>query len=140
MGFRPEPTVYNLTFKDTPLEGLEVSATCCSVAEYRRMLQIAAASGGALTEESIKDNDWILELFARNLKSWNLEDPATGLPVSPNLEGMESIEHRFSLMLVSAWQTALVSVPTTSPEDSSSGENSEESSLGLGNQSESLQS
>lgn len=139
MGFRPEPTTFNLTFSGTPLDGLEIKATCCTVAEYRRILQIAASSGGTITEDAIKDNDWVLELFAENLQEWNLDDPKSGTPVSPNIEGLNSQEHRFVVMMISAWQTALVSVPTSSSTESDSGATSEEASLGLGSSSVSLQ-
>lgn len=140
MGFRPEPTVYNLSFEDTPLDGLHVKARCCSVGEYRKMLQVAINGGGKITEESLKENDWILELFGKHLVEWDLEDPETGVPVSPNMDGIHSIENRFMHMLVGAWQTALVTVPTNSPNESSDGDNSEEQSLGLGNASQSLKS
>lgn len=139
MGFRPEPTTFNLTFDGTPLEGLHVKATCCTVAEYRRILQIAASSGGSITEDAIKDNDWVLELFASNLQSWDLEDPKTGLPVTTDVDGLNSQEHRFVVMMISAWQTALVSVPTTSSSESDSGGTSAEASLGLASSSQSLQ-
>lgn len=140
MGFRPEPTTFNLTFDGTPLEGLQIKATCCTVAEYRRILQIAASSGGTITEQDIKDNDWVLELFAENLREWNLDDPRTGQPVSADIEGLNSQEHRFVVMMITAWQTALVSVPTTSSTESDSGASSEEATLGLASLSENLQS
>lgn len=139
MGFRPEPTTFNLTFDGTPLEGLQIKATCCTVAEYRRILQIAASSGGTITEQDIKDNDWVLELFAENLREWNLDDPRTGQPVSADIEGLNSQEHRFVVMMITAWQTALVSVPTTSSTESDSGASSEEATLGLASLSENLQ-
>jgi hypothetical protein len=141
MGFRPEPTKYNLTFDGTPYEGLNVKATCCTVGEYRRMLQVAAADRtGGITEEGLKGNDWILQLFADNLVSWDLEDPATGLPVSPNLDGINSQEQRLITILLTAWQIALTTVPTSLPNVSPSGETSEEQSLGLGSASSSLPS
>ena len=139
MGFRPEPTTFNLTFDGTPLEGLQIKATCCTVAEYRRIQQIAASSGGTITEQDIKDNDWVLELFAENLREWNLDDPRTGQPVSADIEGLNSQEHRFVVMMITAWQTALVSVPTTSSTESDSGASSEEATLGLASLSENLQ-
>jgi hypothetical protein len=44
MGFRPEPTIYNLSFKGTELDGLHVRASACSVDEYGKMLAAAVSS------------------------------------------------------------------------------------------------
>lgn len=45
MGFRPEPTVYSLVFgEDTPLHGLHVRASACSVKEYNSILKAAVGT------------------------------------------------------------------------------------------------
>lgn len=137
MGFRPEPTIYNLDFSGTYLEGLEIRATCCSVGEYRKMLQIAAIGNAekTISEEGMERSDWVIELMLKNIVSWNLEDMA-GQPVPVTKEGLNSQEERTGRAILSAWQTALITVPPTSQSDSSDGGTSEEASLGLGSQSE----
>jgi hypothetical protein len=136
MGFRPEPTIYNLKFKDTPLDGLEVRASCCSVAEYNEMLKAAVASGGTISAETLEENDRMLQLFCNHLVSWNLEDLA-GQPVPTNRAGIDSQERPLVAQLITAWQVALVNIPNPSKPDSPNGAISEELSLGLGNASES---
>lgn len=149
MGFRPEPTVYKLTFAGTALDGLHVSVGCCSVREYNQMLTVGSsvAVGEDPNQEellkSIQDtvaqNEWILDLFVRYLKSWDLED-AEGKPVPTTREGLDSQERYVVTMLIQAWQTALVTVPNLSSAVSSNGATSAEQSLGLGTSSESLPS
>lgn len=138
MGFRPEVTIYNIDFKESSLEGLEMRASACTVDEYNKMLR-AAVSDNGITEQTLKDNDWILRLFIDHLVSWNLDHPVTGEPVPTTYEAMLTLERSLVSQMVAAWQMALVTVPKPSNSNSSSGENLEEQSLGLGSSSESLQ-
>lgn len=159
MGFRPEPTIYNLSFQGTFLDGLHVRASCCTVAEYNTMLRAAtgmppintnvsddpdelqrlAAELSLRSEAMVSNNEKILELFANHLVSWDLEDMA-GQPVPANRAGIDSQERTHISQIIQAWQTALVSVPNLSKTESSTGSISEEQSLGLGNASQSLPS
>jgi hypothetical protein len=129
VGFRPEPTIYNLKFEGTALDGLHVRMSCCTIKEYNLMLK--AAVGGGFDEEMIESNEHILDLFASHLISWDLEDMA-GVAVPPNRDGIDQQERAVIAQLVGAWQVALVSVPNRSKPESSTGSVSEEASLELG--------
>jgi hypothetical protein len=155
MGFRPEPTIYNLSFQGTALDGLHVRVSCCTLGEYSEMMRASLESLIVdinptdnldieklrelrdMVSSRYKDNNRILELFANHLVSWDLEDLA-GQPVPATREGMDTQERPLIAQLVSAWQTAMVSVPNRSSTSSSNGEISEEQSLGLGNASKNL--
>lgn len=143
MGFRPEPTIYNLSFQGTPLDGLHVRMSCCSLGEYNEMLRAAFLGGEPDEDGNIKlepkmleANDRIFELFLNHLVSWDLETMA-GEPVPISQEGLDSQERQLIAQLITSWQAAMVSVPKTSNEASNNGATSEERSLGLGNISES---
>jgi hypothetical protein len=143
MGFRPEPTIYNIGFEGTPLDGLKVRMSCCTLAEYNFMLRSALiggepdADGNVKIEPAMLDaNDKIIELFLNHLVSWNLEDMA-GRPVPTTQEGLDAQERTMIGQLISAWQTAMVNVPNPSNTPSSNGVTSEEQSLDLGSISES---
>jgi hypothetical protein len=136
MGFRPEPTIYNLKFDGTALDGLQARMSCCTIAETDDMLRTAVKEGD-INEDTLKDNDRILDLFVNHLVSWNLEDLA-GQPVPTTREGINSQERGLIAQLIAAWQIAMSTVPNLSPPESSSGETSEEASLGLGSSSTNL--
>lgn len=136
MGFRPEPTIYNLAFEGTSLDGLHVRASCCSVAEYNEMLKAVVVGGGQIDEHTLESNNRVLELFINHLVSWDLEDLA-GQPVPTNRDGVYGQERPIIAQLITAWQIAMVSLPNPLRNDSPNGETSEELSLGLGSASES---
>lgn len=148
MGFRPQPTVYNLSFQDTALDGLHVKIGCCTVGEHNRMTGLvgqtpistdpekALADLAAKLEEVTQHNEWVLNLFAGYLISWDMED-AEGNPVPANREGVDSLERAMVSMIIAAWQRAMVTIPNPSKSESISGETSEEESLGLGSLSQS---
>jgi hypothetical protein len=157
MGFRVEPTIYNLSFQGTPLDGLHVKMSCCTVREYNQMLKatvIAPIDFDEETEDTAElrrvskelyersrevyaNNEQVLELFATHLVSWDLEDPIDGTPVPTTREGIDSQERPFISQLIQAWQSAMVNIPNLSKSESSNGSISQERSLGLGNISES---
>lgn len=143
MGFRPEPTVYNLSFQGTPLDGLHVRMSCCTLREYNSMLRAAVdapepdAEGNIrLTSEMLQDNEKVLDLFIKYLISWDLEDMA-GEPVPTTRDGIDSQERTLVNQLITAWQFAMVNIPNPSKPESNAGEISEEQSLDLGSVSES---
>jgi hypothetical protein len=143
MGFRPQPTVYNIGFEGTPLDGLHVKMSCCTLGEYNYMLRAAFIGGEPdeegnvkLEPEMLEANDRIVELFLNHLISWDLEDMA-GQAVPMTQEGLDSQERTIIGQLISAWQTAMSSLPNRSKQPSSNGATSQEQSLGLGNISES---
>lgn len=137
MGFRPEPTIYNIDFgEDSPLHGLHVRASACTVDEYNKMLRMSVIEGG-VSVELIEGNDWTLQLFANHLVSWDLEDYITGEPVNTTLEAILSQERGLIAQIIAAWQVAIVSVPKLSRSNSNDGAILAESSLHLGDVSES---
>jgi hypothetical protein len=139
MGFRPQPTIYNLTFDGTALDGLHVRMSCCTIKENAAMLRASVRSGdnAGVTAEDLDDNDLILNLFSDHLVSWDLEDLA-GQPIPTSRDGVDSQERTIIAQLINAWQIAMVNVPNPSKTESNSGGTSEEESLGLGTSSESL--
>jgi hypothetical protein len=140
MGFRPEPTIYSLNFKGTFLDGLHVKISCCTIREYNKMMNTTGATQEQqdnldklteLVKELAARNDWVLNLLASHLVSWDLED-ADGNPVPTTRDGIDSQERAVIAQLIAAWQMAMVSVPNPLKPDSSNGRISEEQSLGLG--------
>lgn len=143
MGFRPEPTIYSLSFQGTPLDGLHVRIGCPTVGEHGKMM---AAGLGArpdsddpeelarVVEALVEHNDWILDLFVRYLVSWDLET-LSGEAVPVSRAGVDSQERNVIGLILASWQMAVVSVPNLSKKTSSSGGISEERSLGLGSSS-----
>lgn len=148
MGFRPEPTIYNIAFEGTPLDGLHVRASACTVGEYEKMLRLIVDAPGPdeseeekakrrLTPEILDNNDWIVQLFANHLVSWDLEDYIDGTPIPTTLEGIRSQERGLIAQIMQAWQIAIVAVPKALNENSNNGAISPEQSLDLGSLSES---
>lgn len=145
MGFRLEPTIYNLNFQGTPLDGLHVRMGCCTLGEYNEILYAAVMEGEPdkdgnvrITADMLRKNDRIIEIFLNHLISWDLEDMA-GRPVPTTRDGINSEERTLTADLISSWQIAMVTVPNRSKPELNSGVTSEEQSLGLGNISESPQ-
>lgn len=136
MGFRPQQTVYNLTFEGTPFDGLHVKMSCCTIRQHSEMMKGAVRSGD-ISEETLEDNEYILNLFSDHLLSWDLEDPIDGSPVPTNREGIDSQERTLIAQLIASWQIAMVNVPNLSNTSSNNGRTSEEVSLDLGSISES---
>jgi hypothetical protein len=127
MGYTPEPTIYSLNFDDTPLKGLEVKVKCCSMAEFNSMLRNSHADN--LAELADKNSNTV-ELFLKNLVSWNLAF-SDGSPVPMTIEGVQSQEQPMVNQIVGAWQTAMVTVSAPLNLPSPNGAISQEQSLGL---------
>jgi hypothetical protein len=137
MGFRPEPTIYKLSFSGTALDGLTVRASCCSMREYNEMiLDAVGTSDGSVADKNAR----LVQIFSKHLVEWDLEDPRTGETVPTTVEGIESQESAMMNQIISAWQIALVSVPPNLKVPSSDGGTSPEQSLDLAAASESQQS
>ncbi len=136
MGFRLEPTIYNLSFAGTPLDGLHVRMSCCTLKEYNNMLR-ASMMEGEVSVELLEKNEEILDLFVNHLVSWDLEDMA-GRPVPVTRDGIDEQERTVIAQLIQAWQIAMVNIPNPLSSQSSNGETSAEQSLGLGSASENL--
>jgi hypothetical protein len=140
MGFRPEPTIYNIEFEGTSLDGLHVRASACTVGEYEHMLQLIvdANKQGNVSQDILDGNDWLKQLFLNHLVSWDLEDYITGEPIPATLEGIRTQERGVFSVILQGWQTAIVSVPKASKKNSNDGMTSPEQPPGLASSSESL--
>lgn len=136
MGFRPEPTIYKLSFKDSHLDGLTVRIGGCTVAEWQETLRSANPEDGTGVADA---NEQMLALFAKYLVEWDLEDPRTGEPVPPTMEGLNTQENRLIAEIVVAWQKAMMFVADDLGKGLTNGGLSEEASLGLAASSQSLQ-
>jgi hypothetical protein len=135
MGFRPEPTIFTLTFKGTFLEGLVVKIGCCTVREFNDMMNVGEDTS---REEAEKNNQKIIDKFLEKLVSWNLENADGSGPTPQTVDGLNSHENRLIRSIIAAWQVAQVDVPAPLRTISSNGSNLEEQSLDLGKLSESL--
>lgn len=111
MGFKHHAKTYVLTFDDPELEGLEVKARSLSFAE-------------------VDDDDTpVIELFARALISWNLEDE-DGKPLVTTLETLQNYpDVDFVTTLAKTWIEAVTGVDDELGKDSPSGKQSLEQSL-----------
>lgn len=136
MGFTPEPTIFKLVFEEgTPLHGLTVRATSCTVGEWHEMLSEAGVRLSG--KEAVESNNKYAQKFLEHVVSWDLEIPA-GHPVPLTLDGWNLLDNSHSNAIIAAWQVAMISVPKISRRESPSGETSAEHSLDLASLSESL--
>lgn len=122
MGFRVEPTVYQLRFEDPNLKGLEVEAESLSVDDFLRMQTLSADAA-----QSANAAGELLTGFAANLVRWNLEDRHG--PVPATVEGVRSQKMDLVLAVVRAWMDAIAGVDPTSKPGLSAGESSRELSI-----------
>ncbi len=136
MGFYPEPTQYHLKFEND-LKGLEVTMRSVSVRDFSEMLRMAVSS--VANEEVVKSNERMLDLFAKALVDWNLEDK-DGKPIPATRKGADTQEMRLITQIINAWQNALVTLPAPLDGQSNNGEISEDLSQALARSSKSLQS
>ena len=137
MGFYPEPVQYHLHFpEDDALHGLEVLMASLSVREYNEMMRRAAIQG--ITEETVKANDEMVDLFVAKLVSWNLED-RDGKAVPRTRKAVDGLDRNLVGKIILAWQMALVGIPVPLESESSNGQLSREQSLGLASASRSLE-
>jgi hypothetical protein len=125
MGFKPQETIYKLTF-EKELEGLEVRIKACTVGEFNKLTK-AATSGDEDVEES---DEMATQLFLSKVVSWNIENgDGETLPITR--EGLETLEMGLISAIIQGWQMAMVNVPDPLHRGSSNGRRSEEASLGL---------
>jgi hypothetical protein len=98
MGYQRK--VYRLVFDDPEMDGLEVRAKSVSL--------------GAMRKAADSDDEFLMmELFAKALVSWNLEDD--GEPVPATLEGLEDQDPEFVTAIITAWTGTISGVPDASP-------------------------
>jgi hypothetical protein len=118
MGFRVDPAIYNLNFSDQKygnqsLSGLEVQIESLSVDEFLEMQRLSVAARKAKPEEADTSSaEKLLDGFAKNLNSWNLEDKHG--PVPATRDGVGSQKFDLILQIILAWMEAIAGVDPTS--------------------------
>jgi hypothetical protein len=128
MGFQPEPTHYRLKFAKPELRGLEVTAESLSTDEFLRVSELASTATKTQGAEAAESARHLLDAFAANLVSWNIEDRHGNL-VAPSREEIGRLKFDFVLGIVMAWMEAIASVDSPLPEGSPSGATLAEVSL-----------
>lgn len=126
MGFKKQTTIYELTFEDPDLEGLEIKAKSVPSGDLLDLMD--AASKVDVTTKTFSSDDLsaieqLLNGFAKALVSWNLEEE-DGTPIPPTLEKVREQEFIFILPIVTAWMDAIAGVSSDLGKDSGSGETS----------------
>jgi hypothetical protein len=122
MGFRVDPTVYQLKFEDPQLKGLEVEAESLSVHDFLKMQELSDEAG-----TSAQAAGQLLDGFAQNLVRWNLEDSHG--PVPATVDGVRGQKMDFVLMLIREWMNAIAGVDPTSQPGLNGGGTSQELSI-----------
>lgn len=130
MGYKPKRTVYQLTFEDPDLEGLEVTTRRMSLQGFRDFIEmfeevqsLKGAAPGNKAAMAIVDQ--FIAAFARVLVSWNVEDD-DDRPVPPTAAAVAALDLDFVVQLTEAWITGMVQAPPPLPGGSSSGGTSAE--------------
>lgn len=140
MGFKPPRKIYTLDFEGTELHGLEVRACAASVGMMLELGSMVEGFDGVpdvedveampesqqagLVRNSMSSLRAIVEMYVTVLRSWNYEDEA-GAPVPATVEGMLTLDPSHLMMIIKAWQQAVVAVPPASSPTSNDGALSE---------------
>lgn len=116
MGFVPQHKTYDLDFKGTEYEGLEIRVRDMSSGELIDMPDSAA-------------HEALVNAFAGQLDSWNIETK-DGQPVKPVLENVLKLDRSMNVAIIAKWLDALNGVPSGPlPSSSPDGEPSPEVSI-----------
>jgi hypothetical protein len=140
VGYKPKRTLYQLTFEDPDLEGLEITTRRVSVDGLMKFVDMFETVQ-QVDKDNFKPSDLkilkdMFEAFTKVLVSWNIEDD-DDQPVPRTVEGLLSLDIEFVLPVIEAWITGMVQAPPPLPAAASSGETSQEASLALASQSQS---
>lgn len=103
MRFKRQPKHYVLQFEDDSLEGLEVVAKSLSIEDFLKVTKLNVNS------ENTEDIDQILDIFAKSLVRWNLDDE-NGKAVPCNLAGVKKQDFDFIISIIMAWVSAIAEV------------------------------
>lgn len=107
MGYKAPSPTYKLVFEGR--DGLEVFVRSVSIAQLRDIRNSAdGLKGGELS--GFDDAIGLFQLFARKLKSWNLEDENDS-PMPATLETILELDFGFASEILLAWVDAMVKVP-----------------------------
>ncbi|MCG6493443.1 hypothetical protein [Kitasatospora sp. A2-31] len=128
MGYKVQRNTYQLTFKGTEFDGLEVRIRGLNTGQMLELeaARLAREAGG---ETGVGATRQMTEMLASALVSWNAEDEDTGLPIPPTLEGLLAQDASFNAVLIDQWTKAMVGVPAPLPPASSDGQPSLEASI-----------
>jgi hypothetical protein len=130
-GYKPKRTLYQLTFEDPDLQGLEVTCKGVSVEGLLEITELGErleALGDA--DPSPDELREMFAPFARVLHSWNVIDD-DDQPVPATLAGLLSQEIEFINEIITGYARAMTSAPPPLPASSSSGGSSPAASLDL---------
>jgi hypothetical protein len=117
MGFKKVPTIYTLTFEGTDWEGLEARMSSTSFGTVRRLFRMLNDDSSDNELESVEG---IVNLLAKNLVSWNLEDDNG--PVPADESGLDDQEFPFIMELSNRYLDQITGVVGDLGKDSTSGE------------------
>lgn len=121
MGYKRKRMVYKLDFDGTDYEGLSVKVTGLNTGEYLEIVGLGASKGDS--EEAAVETDGMIQLFARHLISWNLEDE-NDAPVPPTYEGVKANDLAMNLFIVNAWTEAIGNASKDTGKELTAGANS----------------
>lgn len=134
MGFTPKRKTYRLTFAESELSGLVVSAHSVTTGRLLSIQELLEASGSSAVNNEVDKVAAsaafrsMVEMFAEALVDWNLEDDDRQ-PVPATIDGLLTLESDVVLEIISAWTSAISGVSAPLASGSPSGETSLEASL-----------
>lgn len=117
MGYRKTPRIHTLEFDGELLNGLVVRVKGVSFGKVRRLMRDADGADDSRDQEFM---DRIAKSLADAMVSWTLEDE-DGVPVEPNLEGIEALEFDEVMEIVGKWLDSITGPSKELGKDSSSG-------------------
>lgn len=151
MGFRPESSVYHLTFEGTKYQGLDVRMTALLVGELlesmkmgevaRLLTSLDGADDATLAAHAdviagaTQRTEEFYKSFARHLVSWNVErqdDAGDWVSVPATLDGVRTQDPAFIKDIVDAWRTAVSGVRPNLERPSPNGVPALEASIPMG--------
>ncbi len=121
MGFKAPRKLFVLKFEDEKYEGLVVKAKSLPVGQFLEMGELA--SGFAKSDKKSFDPKIVVEMFSifsKSLHEWNLEDD-NGDPIPTTVDGLQTLELDFVMLLVEAWMDAIASVSVPLDKKSNNG-------------------
>lgn len=130
MGFKRNRQ-FRLKFADEEYAGFECLVRSMSMSDF---LDFTEVSQGVTEDKSksSKANRLMVELLAKYIVSWNLEDEK-GKPVPPTLASILAEDMDFILAIFTAWIEATAGVNPNLQKTSSAGNSSLEASMSMEN-------
>lgn len=134
MGYQRSKKIFKLVFEDPELDGLVVRMRSVSLGRLMKLMKVANVTPGKkMSAEDMAVVDEILQMFAKALVGWNLEEEDEETkevrPVPATPEGVYSQDLDFVIEIITAWVEALAGVSAPLGKDSPSGETFPEGSL-----------